>query len=66
MDREHDAFRIQFERTDDKLALYLLFPFRLVRLPQFGWWERWQLQGFWCVFADFRFGNFENRKSSTI
>jgi len=51
---------------DDKLALYPLFPLRLARLQQFGWRERWQLWGFWCVFIDFRFGNFENRKSITI
>ena len=32
MDREHNAFHIQLERMDDKLALYLFFPFRLARL----------------------------------
>jgi len=51
---------------DDKLALYSFFPLGPVRLPRFGWRERWRLRGFWCVFVDFRFGNFENRKSITI
>ena len=66
MDREHNAFRIQLERTDDKLVLYPLFPLRLARLPWFGWQERWWLRGFLCIFVNFQFGNFENRKSITI
>jgi len=63
---DHYAFCIHFKRMDDKLVLYLLFPLRPVRLPRFGWRERWRLRGFLCVFVDFWFGNFENRKSITI
>jgi len=59
---DHYAFCIHFERTDDELALYLLFPLGPVQLPQFSW----RLREFWCIFIDFRFGNFENRKSITI
>jgi len=62
MDREHNAFRIQLERTDDKLALYPFFPFRLARLAGLGWRECGRV-GFLCVFINFRFGNFKNRKS---
>jgi len=51
---------------DDKLVLYPLFRLRLTQLLRFGWWEHWRLRGFWCVFVDFRFSNFENRKSITI
>jgi len=63
---DHYAFCIHFERTDDKLVLYPLFPLRLARLPWFGWQERWWLRGFLCIFVNFQFGNFENRKSITI
>jgi len=63
---DHYAFCIHFERTDDEFALYSLFPLGLAQLPRFSWRERWRLQGFWCVFVDFRFGNFENRKLITI
>jgi len=63
---DHYTFCIHFERMDDELAFYSLFPLGPVRLPWFGWRERWRLRGFWCVFIDFRFGNFENRKSITI
>jgi len=37
MDREHNAFRIQLKRMDDKLALYPFLPFRLAQLAGFGW-----------------------------
>jgi len=63
---DHYAFCIHFKKTDDKLALYPLFPLGLARLPRFGWQECWRLRGFWCIFVDFRFSNFENRKSITI
>jgi len=39
MDQEHNAFHIQLKRMDDKLALYLFFPFRPAWLVGFGWWE---------------------------
>jgi len=64
MDQEHDAFRIQFERTDDKLALYLLFPFRPARLAGFSWRECRCIR-FLCVFINFWFNNFKNGKSIT-
>jgi len=63
---DHYAFCIHFERMDDKLALYPLFRLRLTQLLRFGWREHWRLRGFWCVFVDFWFSNFENRKSITI
>jgi len=63
MDQEHDAFHIQFERTDDKLALYPLFPFR----PLAGTACRVWLAGVWVyrVFVRLRFNNFKNGKSIT-
>jgi len=64
MDREHDAFRIQLERANHKLALYPLFPFRLARFAGFGWWECGCI-GFLCVFINFWFNNFKNGKSIT-
>jgi len=61
MDQEHNAFRIQLERTDDKLALYLFFPFWPAQLAGLGRRECGCV-GFLCVFINFRFGNFKNRK----
>jgi len=61
MDQEHNAFCIQLERTDDKLALYPFFPFRLAQLAGLGWQECGCV-GFLCIFIDFQFGNFKNRK----
>jgi len=52
MDREHNAFHIQFERMDDKLVLYPFFPFRLVWLAGFGWQECGCVR-FLCVFINF-------------
>jgi len=63
---DHYTFCIHFERTDDELAFYSLFPLGPAWLPRFSWQEGWRLRGFWCVFVDFQFGNFENRKSITI
>jgi len=62
MDQEHNAFRIQLERTDDKLALYLFFPFRLAQLAGFSWQECGCVR-FLCIFINFWFGNFKNEKS---
>jgi len=64
VDWEHDALRIQFERADDKLALYLLFPFGPAQLAGFGWRERGCIR-LLCVFINFWFNNFKNRKSIT-
>jgi len=66
MDQEHNAFHVQFERTDDKLALYPFFPFRLAWFVGFGRQEHWCLQGFLCVFIYIWFSDFKNRKSITI
>jgi len=49
MDREHNAFRIQLEGMDDKLALYQFFPFGLAQSAGFNLWECWCLRGFLCV-----------------
>jgi len=62
MDWEHNAFRIEFERTDDEVVLHLFFPFRPARLVGFSWQECGCVR-FLCVFINFQFGNLKNRKS---